>query len=313
MLEIGTPFSLKATVLANGWHECSPMSWCEGGRCLQLIEREKDRVYRVSIVEAKRARGKVTLRVTIEGDDLNAGLVSRLRRRVRFVLSLDRDLTEFYAICADHRTLHVIPKIGAGLGLRSASMTENIIKALCATNVNWTQAVKMINRLGQLGPPMRHFANLCAWPTPREILRAGTTYLSQVCRLGYRVDSILSFCDDVCSGKVDPEAYIELAASADVSSDEVLSELRSIRGIGPSSAHYLLSFLDRHDRLAIDSSTVAHVGRTHMKGRKPTHRQIERIYDAYGRWKNLVWWYEHWLTWDTARSILREAGIEQPA
>jgi len=71
----------------------------------------------------------------------------------------------------------------------------------------------------------------------------------------------------------------------------------------------MLSFLGRHDRLAIDSSTITHVARTHTKGKRPTAKQIERIYAPFGRWKNKVWWYEHWLTWETPRELLREAGI----
>ncbi|UCC29209.1 MAG: hypothetical protein JSU86_13515 [Phycisphaerales bacterium] len=308
-LQVGRPFTLKATALSHGWHECCPMSWSEGGRCFQIIERDGDRAYRVSVVEGARRKQRVTLRVTIEGDAIRSAWIPRVKENLRLVLGLDQDLTEFYAICGDHPTLHVIPRIGAGRALRSAAMTENIIKALCATNVNWTQAVKMINRIGQLGPPLRHFVSLNAWPTPREILRAGERYLTEVCRLGYRTESILALCRDVCDGRIDPEALTGLARDENVSSDALLAQLRAIRGIGPSSAHYLLSFLGRHDRLAIDSSTIAHVARTHTTGKRPTLKQIERIYAKYGRWKNKVWWYEHWLTWETAEQLVREAGL----
>ena len=91
-------------------------------------------------------------------------------------------------------------------------MGENVIKAICGTNVNWGQAVKMINRIGQLGPTIPNFANLNAWPTPRQILRAGKTYLTERCRVGYRADSILAFCENVRDGSIDPESLIEEAA-----------------------------------------------------------------------------------------------------
>ncbi len=311
--DIPAPFSLKATVLANGWHECAPMSWSEGGRCLQIIERNRRSVYRVSVVESRRTRWKVTLAGTVEGPSLDTALLARFVNRMRFVLRADEDYSEFHAMCEDHPTLHVLPGIGAGRTLRSASMTENIIKMICSTNVNWVQAVKMINRIAQLGPPLPHFAELTGWPTPREVLRAGETYLREACRLGYRVESILSFCRDVCEGRLDPETLIDAVAGENVATAELLVRLRTIRGVGPTSAHYLLSFLERHDRLAIDSSTVAHVARTHLEGRRPTRRQIERIYEPYGRWKNLVWWFEHWLTWDTAKTLLREAGLHARA
>lgn len=309
-LEINVPsrFSLKATVLSHGWHECAPMNWSEGGRCFQTIERDGDRAYRVSVVES-RIRRKPRLSVTVDGGDLDKGVLQRTGDRLKVILGLDRDLSEFYDLCERHPRLSAIPGIGGGRLIRSASMTENILKALCATNVNWTQAVKMINRIAQLGPHVPHFRNLTAWPDPREILRAGEKYLDGVCRLGYRTESILAFCRDVCEGQYEPESLDVLASDPAVSSDDLLALLRSIHGIGPSSAHYLLGFLGRHDRLSIDSATVAHVSEMHTHGRRPTHKQSERVYASYGRWKNLVYWCENWLTWTTASGILREADI----
>lgn len=311
-LSIAQPFSLKATALSHGWHECAPMSWCEGGQCFQLIDRIVDQPIRVSVVEGANSKRKVALRVSIEagGEGLDSDAVDRLRERIGVVLGLGRDLAEFYGICEKHATLHVLPRIGAGRGLRSVCMAENVIKAICGTNVTWWQAVKMINRLGQLGPSFPHFVNLNAWPTSREILRAGESYLNGVCRVGYRADSILAFCHDVDNGDIDPDSWSKLAESDEVSSDELVRLMREVRGIGPASAHYLLSFLGRHDKISIDSATVAHVARTHMNGRKPTHKQIEKIYEPYGKWKHLVWWYEHWLTWETAKRMVHEAGLD---
>ena len=305
------PFSLKATALSHGWHECAPMSWSEGGRCFQVIERDRGDVFRVSVTQGATRKSRVTLNVMVEGrsvdDETVAGACDRLRR----VLGLNHDLSEFFAMCREHPTLHVLPEIGAGRGLRSACMGENVIKAICGTNVNWGQAVKMINRIGQLGPGLPDFRNLNAWPTPREILQAGEKYLLEVCRVGYRAASILAFCEDVCDGRFDPTELDEMVADDGITSEEILAKLRSIRGIGPSSANYLLSFLGRHDRLSIDSATVAHVAATHTKGRKPTNKQIEKIYARYGAWKNKVWWYEQWLSWSTARQLLVEAEVAE--
>ncbi len=311
-LTVNSPFSLKATVLGSGLHECSPLSWCEGGRCLQAIEREKVRVYRLSVTEESSRKRSTTLRVTVEGVTVAQEVVERMSRRVRVLLRCDHDYSGFHELCRRHPKLRMLPTIGAGRSLRPVCMAENIIKALCWTNVVWSQAVKMINRLGQLGPTFPGFANLQAWPTPREILRAGEKYLSEVCRLGYRVPTILRFCRDVEEGRFNPIELDRLAASPGVTSDDLLSRLRSIHGVGPSSAHYLLSFLERHDRLAIDSSTIAHVRRTHTDGRRPTLRQIERIYAPFGEWKNLVWWFEMWINFPTAKQLLRMVQARHP-
>jgi N-glycosylase/DNA lyase len=304
-------FHLKATALSHGWHECSPMSWSEGGQCFQVIDRIKDEAYRVSVVQPSRGgRRSRRLNITIETSDRNgadpSAAIDELVRRLRLSLGLERDLSEFYRLCASHPVLRVAPAIGAGRIIRSASMTENIVKAICGTNVNWTQAVKMINRIGQLGPIVPHFRSQSAWPTPREILRAGDRYLKDVCRLGYRTDSILAFCRDVAERRFDPDKLDSLAADPAVSSEEIVKVLLKIPGVGPSSANYLVGFLGRHDRLSIDTSTVAHVRAMHTNGKKPTFKQIERIYASYGKWKNLVWWVESWLQWGTARSMLSD-------
>jgi N-glycosylase/DNA lyase len=311
-LAVPKGFSLKATVLSHGWHECAPMSWSECGRCFQVIERAGGSTLRVGVSESLRKGRNGRLVISMEAPSVSDEAAHRIVDRVSLTLGLGEDLSEFYALCQEHPRIAVIPRIGGGRLIRSASMTENIIKALCGTNVNWTQAVKMINRIAQLGPHVPHFRSLNAWPTPYEILRAGKGYLDEVCRLGYRTEFVLKFCHDVDSGRFDPERLFSAAGDPSVSSDDLLRALRSIRGIGPSSAHYLLGFLGRHDRLSIDTATVAHVAKAHLKGRKPKARQIERIYAPFGRWKNLVYWCENWLTWATARQIVAESADGRP-
>jgi 3-methyladenine DNA glycosylase/8-oxoguanine DNA glycosylase len=302
MLTISPPFDLKAMALSGGWHECAPISWCEAGGCLQLIERHHDRVFRVGITQTGGRRGKVGLRLLVEAVSLDDDDVEEMRRRVAVALRADEDFTEFHALCRKHPTLHILPQIGAGRTLRSYSMAENVLKMLCGTNVTWAQAVKMINRIAQLGPYLPDHRHLNAWPTANEILRAGKKYLLEVARVGYRAEAILEFCARVRSGELDPESYDRLARTEPT--EVLLKELLSIRGIGPTSAHYLLSMLGHYDHLSIDSTAVAHVARAYLGGRRPTCRQIEAVYARFGRWKQLVWWFEQWLTWDSARTII---------
>ncbi len=327
-LHVPRPFSLKATALGHGWHECSPLSWSEAGQCLQVIERKGNMPIRLSLTstapsarrrtssrtrqegEAPRpasfARGKVRVNLTLEADELSDETMALIRRRAGVMLRADLDLTGFCEVAGEHAKLPTALAIGAGRFLRSASMTENIIKTVCGTNVNWAQAVKMINRIGQLGPALPHFRSLNAWPTPREILNAGEDYLLNVARVGYRADSILKLCRSIVDGEFDPEDLDTLAQTA--STQELYERLLSIRGIGPTSANYLLTFLGRFDRMAIDSWTLTYAGRTYFKGRKPTVKQVEAVYARFGDWKQLVWWYEQWLEWGTAKSMLNGGG-----
>ncbi len=281
------------------------MTWCEGGACLQVIERLGNVPVRVSMTEGGGGGAGVRVNLLIEAPDVGDELVEMVRVRVSRMLSADRDLSEFFQLAAEHPKIAPILRIGAGRILRSASMAENVVKALCATNVNWTQAVKMINRIGQLGPCMREHRNLNAWPTPREILTAGEDYLLNVARVGYRADSILAFCRSVVDGTFDVDGLDAFACEA--SADALCRRLTSIKGIGPASGYFLASQLGCHERVSIDSWTVAYVSKTYFKGRKASVRQIERVYAPYGRWRGLVWWFEQWLQWDTAKTMLRDA------
>jgi 3-methyladenine DNA glycosylase/8-oxoguanine DNA glycosylase len=305
-LKFPPPFSLKATALGHGWHECAPITWCEAAGCLQLVERVGDMPVRVSVVETSARRSAISLAIIIDARDVSDTTVTLMRNRVAIMLRHDTDLTEFYELAAEHEPIAPVIALGAGRILRSPSMAENIVKAICATNVNWTQAVKMINRIGQLGPSLPHFRSLNAWPTPREILSAGDDYLKNVARLGYRSQAVLEFCQSIVQREFDPDELDRMAVSADT--DDIFRVLCGIKGVGPASAGFLLSQLGRHERMSIDSATVAFVGRKYFNGKKPTPKQIERVFNSFGRWKGLVWWFEQWLEWETARTMLRDVS-----
>ena len=301
-LSIPVPFSLKATVLSHGWHECAPMSWCEGGACFQVIERDGRVPFRLSITEGARRDKRVKVKIAIEANSVSDHAVALMRQRTATMLRADLNLRGFYDLARTHDRLAVIPRIGAGRLLRTASITEGVIKTICAANVNWTQAVKMINRIGQLGPCLKNFRNLNAWPTPSEILSAGPDYLLNVARVGYRSEQILSFCRSVRDGSFDAEGLEEIAASKD--SATLREQLLKIMGIGPAGAHFLMSLLGHFDHVSVDSWTIAFVSKRYLNGRKPTVKQVENIYKRYGQWRSLVWWFEQWLDWETARSML---------
>jgi len=239
--------------------------------------------------------------VLVEAERVDAEVMARVRARSKVVLGLNRDLSGFFEIASAHERLSYVERVGAGRLLRSASMTENIIKTICGTNTNWGQAVKMINRIGQLGSAIEDFRNLNVWPSPREILRAGRGYLVDVARVGYRADAILALCRDAVSGAFDPEGLDEGSEVLDTRS--LRERVLEIRGVGPASAGFLLALLGHFDHLSIDSWTLAYVGKHYFRGKKPTARQVEKVYKRFDPWQQLVWWFEQWGTWATARSM----------
>ncbi|NOT02706.1 MAG: hypothetical protein HOP29_19040 [Phycisphaerales bacterium] len=308
-LTIPEPFSLRATALSHGWHECAPMHWCDAAGCLQVIERDGDMPVRLSMVDAPSRGGQARVRLTVEADEISDNTLSLMRSRAGVMLRADLDLTGFHALAAETPVLKPILSIGAGRLIRSASMAENIIKTICGTNVNWAQAVKMINRIAQLGPYIRNHRNLNAWPTCGEILKAGDDYLLGVARVGYRTKSIRAFCRSVVDGAFDPDALDAVARTE--STDVLCKRLTAISGVGPASAAFLLGLLGRFDKVGVDSWTIAYTAERYFNGRKPTVRQVEKLFARYGEWRHLAWWFEQWQQWETAKSMLNGGNRHQ--
>lgn len=322
-LNVPAGYRLKTTALSHGWHECPPLSWADCGESLQMVLRGAGRTaYRFAVVshaattaDDRRKTAKSTSRAKRAGQGRATALrvacldhdgppIADFEPAIRRVLNADHDLSSFYDRCADHAALRIVPKIGAGRLLRGASLFEDAVKTLCATNVNWSQAVRMIHRLGQLGPEVENFRHLNAFPSPREILKAGESYLTGVCRLGYRAAHLLAYCRGVQSGELDLDAIERAADDAGVSSDDLARELTAIPGIGPASANFLLNLLGRHDRLAIDSWTRTFIAGQYFNGGEPTDAEMRDIYEPFAPYQHLAFWCEQWLTWGTAKQII---------
>jgi hypothetical protein len=46
------------------------------------------------------------------------------------------------------------------------------------------------------------------------------------------------------------------------------------------------------DRLSIDSAVYAFVKDRHFGGRRPSAAEIEKLYEPYGEWRALAYWFE---------------------
>jgi len=238
-------------------------------------------------------RGYCDVVVVIRGvrpDD--PGVAAELGRRVRVMLRLDEDLREFHALCRRRPELGDALRFGAGRCLRGSTLWEDVIKTILGTNVLWKQAVVMINRLAQLGDPCPADPALRAWPTPGQVARAGERFLRESVRAGYRSPYIIELAQRQKNGDIDLDALD--AAAAKMSPDELFKALTAVKGIGKSSAHFLMNLLGRYHHISVDSATYAYAKRAFFRGRKPTEKQIRRRFAQFGRWQSLAYWFGRW-------------------
>lgn len=291
-LQVRKPFGLFATVVSHGWYQTLPFRWLAREHALERAERLHDgRVMLVRMQEAKSAKPgcvDIVVRVTGEGAR-DPGVAAEMARRAAVALRLAEDLRSFYALCREVGDLRGVPKVGAGRCMRAPTLWEDVIKTVLSTNVNWRQAVVMSNRLAQLGDPAPADPTLRAWPTPGQVVRAGERFLRDVVRAGYRSPYIMHIAVAQKTGAIDLDALD--AASVAMTEQELFKALLGLRGIGKSSAHFLMNLLGHYDHVPVDSATYAYAKKVFFRGKRPTEKQIRRRFAHYGKWQSLVYWF----------------------
>ncbi|HET9343179.1 MAG TPA: hypothetical protein VFO25_09730 [Candidatus Eremiobacteraceae bacterium] len=289
------PFGLFPTVICHGWYQTRPFRWLHDRRTLQRVERLHDgRIFLVEMTEDASARKTYRdVLVTTTGDGArDPGVADEMARRARSMLHLDERLDGFYALASKLPELKDARRAGAGRLMRASSLWEDVVKTILGTNVVWKQAVVMINRLADLGDPCPSDPTLRAWPTPDQVAHKGERFLRDKVRAGYRSPYIVELAKRVKTGDIDLDQLD--ADTSGMELDELFKALTGIKGIGKSSAHYLMNLLGRYDHISVDSATIAYAKREWFRGKRPTEKQIRRRFAQFGKWQSLVYWFSRW-------------------
>jgi 3-methyladenine DNA glycosylase/8-oxoguanine DNA glycosylase len=275
-------FRLLPVIYSHGWFQCPPFHWDSETNALTRVLRLSSGDLTVLTLKES-APG--TLTVSSSADVSNSER-DKIQRSVARILSFGLDLTPFYELCDGHETLERARRMGAGRLLRCPNLWEEMSKAICGTNVQWTQAVSMISKLAELGDPVgddRH-----AWPTPEQVAAAGTQRLRDHCRVGYRADYLAGLAESVAEGSLD----VGPAERGELSGDEIREFFLSVKGIGKATAAYLTSLSGHFSEISIDSAVYAFTSKKYFGGRRPKDAEIVALYKDFGEWKGLAYWFD---------------------
>ena len=280
------PFALEATMKCHGWFQLTPFYWHESPKTLYWATqfgREEPVLLKIREIPSANP-APCTIELEWDGDKNHQDTVIK---KVRHVFNLDIDLTGFYHLAKRHRYLDQIESRGIGRLMRSESLFEDLFKAICGTNVTWRQAVKMINAIGALGPPVPG-TEYHVFPNPQAILEAGEAFLKQVGRVGYRS----AYLVELCHRFLESPPLAQQIERGVVPAAEMKKFFLGIKGIGKVTAHYLSALYGDFSELAIDSLVLSYMTKQHFSGVKPTHQQIEDFYAPFGEWRYLAYWME---------------------
>jgi 3-methyladenine DNA glycosylase/8-oxoguanine DNA glycosylase len=301
ILTVNPPYDFARSVTDYGWIALAPNRWDPETSVLQRVERLSTGtvvLVNVFVASASSAQANgtasgddaVSLSVDIQIPDRVTGTESEeLSTRLRWMLRLSEDLRPFYRRARRDPRLWSAVSSGRGRLLRSSTLFEDVVKTICTTNTTWHQTKGMVQRLVELlGSPCPTRPGLHAFPTPKQVASADPETLHQKVRLGYRSDYVHQLAREIVSGQRELESLREDSLSP----VDLRKQLRSIKGVGEYATNTLLMSMGHYDDLAMDSEMRAFVSTRYHGGRPVSDDEIATIYEKWGRWKYLAYWFD---------------------
>jgi 3-methyladenine DNA glycosylase/8-oxoguanine DNA glycosylase len=236
-------------------------------------------------------RGKPVVAQVTGGRGARIGLSSvewsAVRSAVGHFLRIDDDLEPFYARCreAGEPFVHA-ERTGFGRLMRSPTLFEDIVKILATTNTTWAGTKSMVANLVSLTDGEGVF------PTPERVVAIGAKRLREQGRWGYRAEPLAKIARGAASSRLDFNRW----ESWDGSTADLEAEILELPGIGPYAAAHVLAVLGRYDRIGLDTVFRGFVKEKYFpKARKPpTDKRMLKIYDKWGEWRALAYWFDLW-------------------
>jgi 3-methyladenine DNA glycosylase/8-oxoguanine DNA glycosylase len=277
-------------VLSHGWFQTAPFAWDADAQRLERIEALPGGPARLSVAALRNGAG-----VTVRADrDLSPDERAEVRRRVRRMLQLDLDVGGFHAALGHDPVLAAdLAGYGGGRLLAGASLYEDVVKAICGTNILWSQAVACINRIAGWGEDG-------AFPEPAALLAAGEERLRSEARVGYRAQALLEAARAALDGTL---AAIESDLPG-LDGDALAARLQRLRGVGPSTAGFLCLLAGRFDRVVVDSATLRFAAELWFDGRKPSPAEVAARVEAAGPWRGLALYWAMMRRWQQSTGLL---------
>lgn len=291
-LTIPKPYHFAASVCDHGWPALAPFRWVAETATLERVERLTTGQVVLLTLRAQEQASHVQLTIDLVSDQaLTAAELAEVTHNVRWMLKLDRDYSDFYALAARHAWIGRVVSQGRGRLLRSPTLWEDVVKTIATTNVTWGNTKSMIGRLvATLGDPFPLDPSRRAFPTPQQVAAADPTLFANLIRMGYRNGYVQQLAQEVVAGTRDLEGLRQ----SPLRGPALKKAVKSIKGIGDYAAHTLMMILGDYSEVPIDSEYRSFVLGRYFAGQTPTAQELAAIYAEWGEWKYLAYWFDHY-------------------
>ena len=297
----GEVVDLRRVFLSHGITSLPPMRLDERAWTFEItVPLHRFGARTLTVSQARPGHGLVS----VVGESLTSEVGSAVMAQVLHVLSIDLDLTPFYAVAAEDADLSWVVR-GAGRMVRSPTVFEDVVKTICTTNTSWGGTTRMVNALVEhLGekapgaPPSGPYGR--AFPTPHAMAIAPADFYKKVAGAGYRGAYLKALAVAVVEGRVDVESLGRTSRDA-LPDDGVAAQLQELPGVGPYAAAHIMLMLGRYSQLILDSWTRPKYARLLGRKRPVSDRTIVRRFRRYGQYAGLAFWLfltRDWITDD---------------
>jgi N-glycosylase/DNA lyase len=213
-------FQFPHTINSHGWSALLPFELDRENQILQCVLTGENGENPVSAA-IKESGGKLAIEVFAENFDER-----KIVRDVRHILRLDDDLTEFYRLVEQEKSLAWIAECRAGRLLRSATVLEDLVKTICTTNCSWALTKKMTtNLVEKLGEPAANGKR--AFPSAAAMASVSAEFYREEIRAGYRAAYFADLAEEVASVTSNPESWLD----SELSGNRIKREMKKIKGV----------------------------------------------------------------------------------
>lgn len=269
---------LAATVTSHGWYRLAPFEWDGATGKLTHVDRYDATVSRITIRSTKR---KIVIDAAPGVDP------SLLRERIRRMLQLHVDLSDFHDRCRRSERLGSIPAASLGRLLCAPTFFEDAVKIILTSNTRWKRTIEMNRRLVEAFGPGTGSER--AFPGPAELDAAGPDEIAREGRVGYRARTIHALATRLASGEIDPASRPD---PLDGSYEDLHDWYLQLPGIGPYGAAHLAAMDGRYDRIAVDTEFRTWARNRFHGGRAVRDSTLLAHYRDWGPWKYMAYWCE---------------------
>ena len=289
LLSTELPVNLAFVIDSHGWSDLLPNHKQPQG--LRRVTKLQSGQVILLDISAQETQEQVIRLEVFSPAELSQGDKEEIFKTTRTMLRLNENLNDFYTLCRSAPAPWNKLQPGQAKLLCSPSVFEDVIRCICTTNIQWGGTKRMVNGLvNTLGESFADDPQLKTFPGPEVLAEAPAQIFSETVRLGYRSEYVHLLARRVTSGELDLEGL----RSSSLPTADLKKELLKIKGIGNYAAATLLMLLGRYDELPMDTVFRSFVQRKYFNGEKVPDLQAAEIYQDWGEWKYLAYWYDLW-------------------